>query len=129
MLNDGPGQEDHVVAPRAHRATGEQTGGQLGPAPGAAPVELDEGPAVGDVPIDRQDRPRYGLYVNDVIVVTAVLVGVLERSPPGGKGETAVVADEIAEIGHGVKHSMPPELSGWSPGPMSVRWHDDPVAL
>lgn len=51
-------------------------------------------------PVDRQDRLRLRLDVNYVIVDAPVLVGSIERAPPCGEGETAVVARQVTEIRH-----------------------------
>lgn len=95
-------------------------------------MQLDERAAVGDVPVYRQNGPRSGFHVDHVVVVAPVLVGILERAPPGGEGEPASLADQVPQVRH--RASIPripgprPELLSPTPGPMDVRWHDDPDA-
>ena len=85
-----------MIPPRAHGTAWELSGGELGVAEGATSPQLDQGPSVAHITIDGQEGPGAGIDVDDVIVVAAVLVRVLERAPPSGESEAAVVADQIA---------------------------------
>jgi hypothetical protein len=51
-------------------------------AAGTAPAEVDESAWLGDVAVDGQDGAGTRLYVEDVVVGTAVFVGVFEGAPP-----------------------------------------------
>ena len=96
VLTEGSREQDLMIPPRAHGTAREHAGRQFGVAEGATSSKVDQRPPVADIAVDGQNGPRSGIDVNDVVVVAAVLVRVLERAPPGGEGEAAVVADQIA---------------------------------
>jgi hypothetical protein len=71
-----------VIPPSANGAARQATCAQFGVAAGTAPAELDESARLGDVAVDGQDGAGTRLYVDYVIVGTAVFVGVFEGAPP-----------------------------------------------
>lgn len=89
-----------MIPPRAHGTARELARSELGIAEGAAPSKVDQRPPVAHVAVDGENGPRSGIDVDDVVVVAAVLIRVLERAPPGGEREAAVVTDEVAEVRH-----------------------------
>ena len=71
-----------MIAAPANGAARQATCTQFGMAAGTAPAEVDESAWLGDVAVDGQDGAGTRLYVEDVVVGTAVFVGVFEGAPP-----------------------------------------------
>ena len=88
-----------IPAP-AHGAPRELPGPDLGVTQGAEPLQVDQGPAVCVNAVDGKDPAGIPIYVDNVVRCTAVLVGVLRRTPLTCEGETAVPADEVPDVSH-----------------------------
>jgi hypothetical protein len=107
VLTEGAAQQDVVVPASADRTGRQLPRGDLGRTARAATSQLKEGPTVAEVPIDSQNGSRDGLNVENMIVLAAVLVGILKRSPSGGESEAAVPASQVSEVCHSAMMSRP----------------------
>src|SRR5919106_1506446 len=100
------GEVDIVISATADGAAWEAPRAEFGSAARAAAAEVQEGQRLGDVTVDRQDRPRVGLDVDDVVVGAAVLVRVFEGPPPRSEGQAAVPAGQISEVSHATSMAL-----------------------
>ncbi|MEA2517817.1 MAG: hypothetical protein QOG16_1655 [Actinomycetota bacterium] len=100
VLTEGTGDRHLVVAAPADRTAGQDPSSELLVANGTVPSQLDQAGSVDVITIEGKDRARFGMYVDDVVVPTAILVGPLERPPPGRERQATITAGQIAEVRH-----------------------------